>query len=170
MKTNHTSNCYKSLAVMCALIGLIYSQSQAADDAPYFHHDYNTALASASKAGKPLIVVFSASWCPPCQKMKKNVYPSSKVQPYHESFVWAYLDADESKNKPLMSKFGVNGIPHITFARPDGSYIGHFAGSVSPTQFTGILDKVKIDAKRPSGSGSTPQPGSGSGRKGSGNK
>ncbi|MEX2581394.1 MAG: thioredoxin family protein [Verrucomicrobiales bacterium] len=125
----------------------------SADSAPKFHHDFAEASAAAKEAGKPLITIFSASWCPPCQQMKRAVYPSEAAQPYHEKFVWAYLDADEEKNRPLAGKFGVSGIPHIAFLRPDGSMIGHFAGAVSPEQFTGILDKVQADAKKPAGSG-----------------
>jgi len=32
--------------------------------------------------------------------------------------------------------------------------LGHFAGAVSPEQFTGILDKVLVDVKNPGGRGS----------------
>lgn len=81
--------------------------------------------------------------------MKKQVYPSETVQPYHKQFVWVYLDADEEKNQPLAAKFGVSGIPHIAFLRQDGSMMGHFAGAVSPDQFTEVLDKVLADSKKP---------------------
>ena len=68
---------------------------------------------------------------------------------FHDDFVWAYLDADEPKNRPLMAKLGARSIPFIGFLRPDGSPIGHFAGGVSAEQFTEILDRVKVDAKKP---------------------
>ncbi|MDF1753292.1 MAG: thioredoxin family protein [Verrucomicrobiales bacterium] len=144
----------KTLAVSAITLGIL-TASQQSSDAQEFSHDFEEASELAKKSQKPLIVVFSATWCPPCQKMKKSVYPSTEVKPYHDSFVWAYLDADESKNRPLMSKYGVNGIPHISFLSPGGNLVGHFAGAVSPEQFTKILDQVQNDiAKTGSNSGS----------------
>lgn len=137
--------------VVLAITTLTFATTpmRAAETAPVFQDDFAAAAAAAKDAGKPIIAIFSASWCPPCQQMKRTVYPSEVVQPYHDNFVWAYLDADEEKNRPLAGKFGVSGIPHIAFLRADGSMIGHFAGAVSPTQFAEILDKVLVDAKKP---------------------
>ncbi|MDF1824826.1 MAG: thioredoxin family protein [Verrucomicrobiales bacterium] len=123
--------------------------SFAADSGPEFHHDFAEAAEAAKVAGKPLLVVFSASWCPPCQQMKSKVYPSGPVQPYHDQFVWAYLDTDEEKNRPLASKFGVSGIPHIAFLRQDATMMGHFTGAISPEKFTEVLDKVLVDSRKP---------------------
>lgn len=161
-----------SLAAL-AITGLSFhaGPAQAAESAPEFSHDFAEAATTAKEAKKPLIAIFSASLCPPCQQMKRSVSPSETVQSYHDKFVWAYLDADEEKNRPLAGKFGVSGIPHIAFLRPDGSMIGHFAGAVSPEQFTEILDKVLVDAKKPAdpAGGSGAKQGSTS-KKGSGSK
>ncbi|MEM9017175.1 MAG: hypothetical protein AAGC68_09170, partial [Verrucomicrobiota bacterium] len=74
--------------------------------------------------------------------MKKSVYPSTEVKPYHDQFVWAYLDADKPENQPLMAQFGVSGIPHIAFLESDGDPIGKFVGGAPPAGFTNILDQV----------------------------
>ncbi|MEX2577627.1 MAG: thioredoxin family protein [Verrucomicrobiales bacterium] len=152
-QTIFLSTTLAALSALLLAVSLSWPTPSRAEKAgPEFEDNFETAREAAEEAGKPLIVIFSASWCAPCQQMKSSVYPSEEVQPYHESFVWAYLDADKEENRPLMAQFGVSGIPHITFFRADGSAIGQFAGAVDPLQFTKILTKVLDAADNPSDS------------------
>ncbi len=109
---------------------------------PDFEHRYKSALEAGKKTGKPVLLVFSATWCGPCQKMKHDVYPSETIKPYHDKFVWAYLDADEAANKKPQEKYGVNGIPHIEFVDGEGKSLGKHVGSTSPESFAKVLDGI----------------------------
>lgn len=109
---------------------------------PTFVTSYDAALKAAKEVGKPVVLVFSASWCPPCQVNKQNVYPSAKVKPFHDKFVWAYLDADQEANVPAMEKFGVSGIPHIQFLSKDGVSLGNLVGGTSPQDFAAVLTQM----------------------------
>lgn len=120
--------------------------TRAAEGGPEFFDDFDKARKASQEAGKPLITIFSASWCGPCKKMKKNVYPSAEVTPYHDRFVWAYLDADQGKNKSLMKQFQVNGIPHISFISPGGELIGQARGAVAPASFAKTLSETLVKA------------------------
>ena len=127
------------------------SGSYAADHdfpkgSPKFETKYKSALAEAKKTGKPVLLVFSATWCGPCQANKKNVYPSDAVKPYHDKFVWAYLDADEKANKKPMEEFGVSGIPHIQFLDKDGKSIDKVVGGSNPDAFAKKLEDVLAKA------------------------
>ncbi len=117
------------------------------DGSPKFETDYKTALATAAKEGKPVIVVFSASWCPPCQANKKKVYPSGAVKPYHDKFVWAYLDTDIESNGEVAKKFGVSGIPHIQYLSKAGKSLGNTIGGTTPDGFAGKLKEILAAAK-----------------------
>ena len=109
---------------------------------PKFEHSYRGALSEAKKTGKPMILVFSASWCGPCQAMKKDVYPSAAVKEYHDKFVWAYLDVDDNSNEKAGKEFGVQGIPHIQFLDAAGKAVDKQVGSSSAESFAGTLAAV----------------------------
>ena len=114
---------------------------------PEFKVSSDTALSAAQKSGKPVIMVFSAAWCPPCQAMKKDVYPSAAVKAFHDQFIWAYLDVDDERNEGVAQKFGVSSIPHIEFLNAEGKEIDKQIGGTSSEDFAkklaSILAKVK---------------------------
>ncbi len=119
--------------IFLALIALALVSPALAGDfpkgSPAFLHSYKDALAVAKSNGKPVILVFSASWCPPCQTMKKEVYPNSRIRKFHDRFVWAYLDLDETSNEAVVEKFKVGPIPHIQFLDAQGKAIGNIGAS-----------------------------------------
>lgn len=136
----------KTLSKSIFLAALVACSTVLAADfpkgSPAFEHKLSDALAKAKSENKPVIAVFSAVWCGPCQAMKKEVYPSKEVAAFHDKFVWAYLDADEAANGPAMEKYGVSGIPHIQFISKDGKSIDKQVGSTSPSEFADTLKGV----------------------------
>lgn len=138
----------KKLIALLAALTLPVLASEFPEGSPKFGTSYEAALKTAKAEGKPVILVFSAVWCPPCQAMKKSVYPSAEVKPLHDKFVWAYLDVDEESNAKAAEKYGVQGIPHVQFLSKDGKALGNQVGGVSPAEFAGILSKVSEKAAK----------------------
>ena len=134
-----------ALGSLCAL-PLTAAAGDFPKGSPKFVTSYRKLLSEQKETGKPAIVVFSASWCPPCQAMKKEVYPSTAVKPYHEKFIWAYLDTDDSQNKKAASQFAVQGIPHIEFLNSAGESIGQQVGGNSPEAFAKKLEAILVKA------------------------
>ena len=119
------------------------------EGSPKFLSSYKDALAEGEKSGKPVILVFSAAWCGPCQAMKKSVYPSKEVQPFHDKFVWAYLDTDDDANEKASSKHGVSGIPHIEIVDGKGNSLGKQVGSSNSGAFVKKLEAALKAAPAP---------------------
>ena len=108
-------------------------------NSPAFHTSHAAAVKASKESGKPLVMIFSASWCGPCQANKNHVYPSKEVQPYHDKFVWAYLDADDEANVPAMRKAGVTGIPHIEILDKTQKRLAQSIGMTTPGNFANTL-------------------------------
>lgn len=113
---------------------------------PDFKDSSASAISAAKKSGKPVILVFSAAWCPPCQAMKHDVYPSAEVRALQDKFVWAYLDVDDPRNESAATKYGVNGIPHIEFLNASGKEIDKQIGGTSAEAFAKTLESVLTKA------------------------
>ncbi|TDU64612.1 thioredoxin-related protein [Prosthecobacter fusiformis] len=137
----------KLITLLAAAIALPLLAADFPEGSPKFGTDYNAALEQAKKENKPVILVFSAAWCGPCQSMKKTVYPSKEVTPLHDKFVWAYLDIDQEANSTAATKYNVEGIPHIQFVGADGKDLGNQVGSSSSPEFAGTLEKVLSKTK-----------------------
>lgn len=141
-----------ALILTLALAGIFVARNSFAaghdfpKGSPNFETKYKAALAEGKKSGKPILLVFSASWCGPCQANKKDVYPSDAVKPYHDKFVWAYLDADEKANQKPMEEYGATGIPHIQFLDKHGKAIDKMIGGSNPEDFAKKLEEVLAKA------------------------
>lgn len=136
------------LTLIAAVLALPLLAGDFPAGSPKFEHSFDAVTKAAAKSGKPMIVVFSAVWCPPCQMMKKDVYPSAAVKKLHEKFEWAYLDVDEDSNAAAAKKFGVNGIPHVQFLSKDGKDLGSQIGATSPEDFAASLEGVLKKASK----------------------
>ncbi|MDI1313115.1 thioredoxin family protein [Prosthecobacter sp.] len=115
---------------------------------PDFKDSSTSAMSAAKTSGKPVVLVFSASWCPPCQAMKRDVYPSAEVKAFHDKFVWAYIDVDDARNESAATKYGVNGIPHIEFLNAGGKEVGKQVGGTSSKEFAKTLQSVLTKANK----------------------
>lgn len=100
--------------------------------------NYQTGLQQAKQENKAVLVVFSASWCPPCSEMKKTTYKDSDVKQLVESkFVPIYLDSD--KEPALAEKFNLQGIPAYYVLKSDGSQVKSFVGYRDAADFSAVL-------------------------------
>lgn len=130
-----------ALAVM-ALAAVSLAAKDFPKGSPKFQDSARNVLNDAKKSGKPIIMVFSAVWCGPCQIMKNEVYPSAAIKPYHDKFEWAYLDTDDRSNAKVAEEFGVRGIPHIQILDSSGKPVDKQIGSTTPESFAKKLEAV----------------------------
>lgn len=93
-------------------------------------------------AGSKLVLVnMSASWCPPCQTMKRDTWPDANVEKWVKANAMAvYVDVDERKD--LGPRFGVRGIPAIIAMRR-GVEVARTSGYMSPDELIAWMEEAK---------------------------
>lgn len=90
-----------------------------------YYYNYPNALKKAQKEKKWLLVFWTANWCQPCQMMKNQVFPHSKIQkvlqkyyivcflpPEHKSY------REKSHNKGIPDWITENPYTKKTVKRP----------------------------------------------------
>lgn len=84
--------------------------------------DLERAVASATAAGKPVMLDFYADWCVSCKEMEKFTFPDAGVQAVLANAVLLQADvtANDADDKALMTRFEIYGPPTIAFYGADG--------------------------------------------------
>ena len=83
--------------------------------------DLTAALAEAKATHKLVLADFSASWCPPCQRMKREAWPDPQVRALAQGkYIPVFLDVDTTGGKDAGGRYRVMAIPTIIVLSPDG--------------------------------------------------
>jgi len=101
------------------------------------------ASLKSANTGKPMLVIATADWCPPCQALKRGALSDPKVIAWvKDNLIPVYLE--DTANKDQLRNLPFNSFP-TTFVIKDGQILGQFSGNKSPTKF---LNRIKDLANR----------------------
>ena len=116
---------------------LVFSlQKTVAQNAIVFEEsNYETIIQKSKIAKKPVFYMIYATWCPHCNKMKKEVFTDKKVIDFFNSnFINAQQDGDSEHGKYLKEKFNVSSLPTFVFLDENGTILYKLKGEYSPEQ------------------------------------
>jgi thiol:disulfide interchange protein len=98
--------------------------SWAVEDRIPWHSDFARALAEAGRTGKPVLMRFSAGWCPGCQVMRHEVWPDEGVQKaVIDGYIPVAVISDSSAGEELGMRYGVETIPAIIVVDAQGNVL-----------------------------------------------
>ncbi len=87
---------------------------------------YSEALKLAREQDKPLMLYFTADWCGPCKRLKKEVFAQPEFYNYvNDNFIFKSVNFDRSRS--LVDSYNVRGIPNIIIEK-DNTIIKSFRG------------------------------------------
>ncbi len=86
-----------------------------------WQHELANALQLANQSEKPILVVFGASWCPPCRSMKREVWPNPQVSAaVSAACIPVYVDVDDRTQAEIVSQYQVSSIPTVLLLDANG--------------------------------------------------
>ena len=132
------NNSFKPLwfifAVVLAIVGFgLVRGRMGPKEAVAWTMDPAAGFEQATQQGKPVLLYFTASWCPPCQQMKSTTFASTDVAEALRDCVAVKVDVD--KNRQLAQEHRVRSIPHMKLVSADGKVIKETGGYLAPEQF-----------------------------------
>lgn len=115
------------------------------------------ALEMAPKEGKKILVDVFATWCPYCQRMHSEVYPSAPVQKaISDYFLWVKIDVESDRKVNYHGKemteaeFATalenQNVPTAYFLNDEGAILGKQPGYLDEEVFVNLLNFVGSDA------------------------
>lgn len=70
------------------------------------YDSYDEAVALSKTHNRPLVLIFSASWCPYCKDLKNDV---SLIKQFNKTIV-CFIDIEKNKEQ-FVNKFEIKGLP-----------------------------------------------------------
>ena len=106
--------------------------------------DLAAATTESRQTGKPILVDFSATWCGPCQEMRRTTWSDPRVEEALRSYIPVQIDLDA--NHDLAERFGVAAIPHLAIVNTDGRILASQEGALAPGELREWLATIHATA------------------------
>ncbi|MAI74111.1 MAG: hypothetical protein CMM01_24870 [Rhodopirellula sp.] len=117
----------------------------------YWVSGFEKGIAEAKKSDRPMLVMFSASWCAPCKMMIAQVFPDEKVKAALKGMVPVYVDSEVEVDRATEN--GIKAYPTFVCFTSAGTAVTTRVGGGDVSKFLQMLETFKLaaDATKVSG-------------------
>ena len=123
--------------------GVVWSQS------------YEVGMKVAQMEQSPILLFFSASWCPWCRKLEQEVLVQPQVASELRKFICVKLDVD--KNRDVALAYGIRSLPRIIVVNTYGEIIGDWLGYRDTKEFLQLIADIRPYLSTAAGARKAPQ-------------
>jgi thiol:disulfide interchange protein len=103
-----------------------------------WHEDLDSAFREARASHRQVFVDIWAEWCPPCQRMRQQVFPTPQAQAALKKVVAASVMVEKKDRTPLPAgvavdqKYGTQAYPTLVMLDEDGKVLRRHTGALDP--------------------------------------
>ena len=122
-------------SVLCSLVLALSCAPAAFSNSEIFsQYSYAQAKQKAEQEHKPLLIDFTASWCPPCKKMESSTWTDDTLQAWiKENAIAIQIDVDDDKK--TTSALKVSAMPTLVLFSGEGtSELGRQVGYMNASE------------------------------------
>lgn len=112
------------LLIIFPACNLYHKKTEKIGECTWFtEYGYLDALEKAKKENKPIFVYFTAKWCEPCQKVKKEVFAKKEFKEVAKEAVLLKVEQSEIPGRALCRKYRISVYPSFRLIDKDGKVI-----------------------------------------------
>lgn len=117
------------------------AKTPAAPSRIIWETDLNKAHELSVKTGKPILIVFGASWCSHCRKMTDETLADPKLVEYvNKTFIPVGLEFDQNKRTARILE--IDSLPSSIVLTPEADLVGRIVGHVDSRQYQSTLQRA----------------------------
>ena len=125
----------KSIGLTIASLFMVLGLA-AQEGINFNHGTWEEVLAQAKKEHKIIFVDAFTTWCGPCKRMAKNVFPDKEVGKFFNKYFINYkMDMEKGEGPKFARKYQVTSYPTLLFIDYDGEVVNVAKGARPAEQF-----------------------------------
>ena len=102
--------------------------------------ELEAAFALARSQQRPLFLYWGAVWCPPCNRVKSEIFARDEFVRRSASVLCCHLDGDSPGAQALAARYGLRSYPTLVLFAPGGGEITRLPCELDGEWFVGAFD------------------------------
>jgi thiol:disulfide interchange protein len=102
--------------------------------------DYQQGLSVARETGQPVMLFFSAQWCPTCKSLINSAFSDNRVVKACRKIVPVYVDVDQ--NPSLSADYQIRYVPTVFLLNSQGQPVAKLVGSSDAGDYIAAIKKI----------------------------